>query len=211
MPQKKYRVDLTGDERAELEQLLKSGKHNSGKLPRARILLLADAGKTDTEIAAALAGGATDGRAHPAAIRRAGLGWLRGEIKAARARASGGKASGASDCRRLPGCSLRTRRLDAAAFGGQGGRTRLCRFDSARNHQRDAQKNKLKPWLRKQWCVGTVTAEYVAAMEDVLDLYAEDYNQQYRVVCFDEREQAIGGGAAPGIGCRFGQARTLRL
>ena len=37
-----------------------------------------------------------------------------------------------------------------------------------------------------------MTAEYIAAMEDVLDLYAEDYNEQFPVVCFDEREQATG-------------------
>ncbi len=54
MPQKKYHVDLTDDERAELEQMLKAGKHNSRKLTRARILLLADAGKTDAEVVAAL-------------------------------------------------------------------------------------------------------------------------------------------------------------
>jgi len=54
MPQKKYHVDLTKEEHGELEQLLKSGKHNSRKLTRARILLLADAGKTDAEIASAL-------------------------------------------------------------------------------------------------------------------------------------------------------------
>jgi transposase len=54
MPQKKYHVDLTDDERAELEQMLKAGKHKSRKLTRARILLLADAGKNDSEIIAAL-------------------------------------------------------------------------------------------------------------------------------------------------------------
>ncbi len=54
MPQKKYHVDLTDEERTELEQLLKSGKHKSRKLTRARILLLADVGNTDAEIAAAL-------------------------------------------------------------------------------------------------------------------------------------------------------------
>ena len=54
MPQKKYHVDLTNDERCQLEQLLNSGKHNSRKLTRARILLLADAGKTDAEIIGAL-------------------------------------------------------------------------------------------------------------------------------------------------------------
>ncbi len=37
MPQKKYHVDLTKEEHGELEQLLKSGKHNSRKLTRARI------------------------------------------------------------------------------------------------------------------------------------------------------------------------------
>ncbi len=54
MPQKKYHVDLTAEERAEMEGLLKSGKHNSRKLTRTRILLLADAGKTDAEIVVAL-------------------------------------------------------------------------------------------------------------------------------------------------------------
>ncbi len=54
MPQKKYHVDLTADERCELERLLKSGKHNSRKMTRVRILLLADAGKSDAEIVAAL-------------------------------------------------------------------------------------------------------------------------------------------------------------
>ncbi len=54
MPQKKYHVDLTDDERNELEKLLKGGEHKSRKLTRARILLLADAGKTDAEIVAAL-------------------------------------------------------------------------------------------------------------------------------------------------------------
>jgi transposase len=54
MPQKKYHVDLTDDERAELEKLLKGGKHKSRKLTRARILLLADAGRTDAEIVIAL-------------------------------------------------------------------------------------------------------------------------------------------------------------
>lgn len=50
MPQKKYLVDLTDSEKLELEKLLKSGSHQSRKLTRARILLLANGGKTDSEI-----------------------------------------------------------------------------------------------------------------------------------------------------------------
>ena len=36
-----------------------------------------------------------------------------------------------------------------------------------------------------------MTAEYIAAMEDVLDLYAEDYNEQFPVVCFDETSKQM--------------------
>ena len=33
-------------------------------------------------------------------------------------------------------------------------------------------KSQLKPWLKQMWCTGTLTGEYLANMEDVLDLYA---------------------------------------
>jgi hypothetical protein len=32
-------------------------------------------------------------------------------------------------------------------------------------------KNELKPWQHEHWCLPTVGGEFVAAMEDVLDLY----------------------------------------
>ncbi|MCZ6866375.1 MAG: IS630 family transposase, partial [Chloroflexi bacterium] len=32
-------------------------------------------------------------------------------------------------------------------------------------------KNELKPWQKKEWCIPEVSAEFVACMEDVLDLY----------------------------------------
>ena len=31
----------------------------------------------------------------------------------------------------------------------------------------------VKPWQRKMWCIPCVDTEYVARMEDVLDLYSE--------------------------------------
>ena len=54
MARKKYRVDLTAEERQTLEQLLQCGKSSARKLVRARILLQADEGLTDEEIATAL-------------------------------------------------------------------------------------------------------------------------------------------------------------
>lgn len=54
MPKKIYIVDLTEEERAYLLDFIKSDKKSARKLNRARILLLADEGKSDSEIAAAL-------------------------------------------------------------------------------------------------------------------------------------------------------------
>ena len=49
----RYRVDLTGDERAELSQMLSAGKCGA-RLKRAQILLAADDGVSDDEIERAL-------------------------------------------------------------------------------------------------------------------------------------------------------------
>jgi transposase len=57
VPMKKYRVALSAEERMTLKQLLRSGKAGTRKLTRARILLKADDGLSDEEIAAALAVG----------------------------------------------------------------------------------------------------------------------------------------------------------
>jgi transposase len=54
MARKKYVVDLTAEERQTVEQMLQKGKSSARKLTRARILLQADEGLTDEEIATAL-------------------------------------------------------------------------------------------------------------------------------------------------------------
>jgi transposase len=54
MARKKYLVELTAEERTTLEELLQKGKRSARTLLRARILLQADEGGTDEEIATAL-------------------------------------------------------------------------------------------------------------------------------------------------------------
>ena len=44
----------------------------------------------------------------------------------------------------------------------------------------------VKPWQRKMWCIPRVDTEYVARMEDVLDLYTDTPDPRRPVVCFDE-------------------------
>ena len=56
----------------------------------------------------------------------------------------------------------------------------------------------MKPWQREEWCIPSVSAEFVAAMEDVLDLYAEPYDPQRPTICFDETStQLIGESRIP--------------
>ena len=54
MPKKKYIVDLTDEERAELLALTAKGTVRARKMKRAQILLLADEGQTDVQIMSAL-------------------------------------------------------------------------------------------------------------------------------------------------------------
>lgn len=63
MPAIKYVVDLSEPEREQLRQLIRKGTASARKLTRARMLLLADAGRSDEQVAQALqAGSATVGR-----------------------------------------------------------------------------------------------------------------------------------------------------
>jgi transposase len=54
MPKKQYVVDLSTDEREQLQQLLRRGKASARKLTRARVLLKSADGLTDDQIVAAL-------------------------------------------------------------------------------------------------------------------------------------------------------------
>src|SRR3954463_16575441 len=55
-----------------------------------------------------------------------------------------------------------------------------------RTKRRFVAENELKPWREKMWCVPKIDGEYVARMEDVLDLYAEPPDPARPVVCLDE-------------------------
>lgn len=48
-------------------------------------------------------------------------------------------------------------------------------------------KNDLKPWLKEQWCIPPeANADFVCAMEDVLDVYHRFYSPTHPLVCLDE-------------------------
>jgi hypothetical protein len=56
----------------------------------------------------------------------------------------------------------------------------------------------LKPWLKTRWCLPPVgSAEFVAQMEDVLDVYERPYDAFRPQVCLDETSTQLVGEVTP--------------
>lgn len=56
---------------------------------------------------------------------------------------------------------------------------------------RSYEKNEIKPWLVKEWCIPKVDAEFVAKMEDVLEVYQRSYDPLCPVVYIDETNKQL--------------------
>jgi hypothetical protein len=41
------------------------------------------------------------------------------------------------------------------------------------------------------WCIAEITPEYRERMYRLLDLYEEDYNRKYPVICIDEKSKQL--------------------
>jgi transposase len=183
----RYRVELSQTERRELTALLSGGKHAARRLKRAQILLAADAGASDEAIARSVGvGGSTVYRTK----RRFVLGNLEMALSEEPRPGASRKLSGkeeallvATACSSPPAGRARwTLELLAGELVRLTEHSRVSR----ETVRRRLTENHLKPWRKDMWCVPQVDAEYVARMEDVLDLYAEEPDPSRPVVCFDE-------------------------
>jgi len=66
----------------------------------------------------------------------------------------------------------------------------------------------LKPWLKRRWCLTTEPdAAFVAALEDVLDVYARPVDPARPLVCFDESGKALQTDARPSQAVAPGRVR----
>jgi hypothetical protein len=73
-----------------------------------------------------------------------------------------------------------------------------------------AQKNDLKPWLQKQWVIPPQgNAEFVCAMEDVLEVYQRPYDPRRPVVCLDETSKQLVGETRTPVPAAPGQPRRI--
>ena len=69
--------------------------------------------------------------------------------------------------------------------------------------------NSLKPWRKDMGCIPKVDAAYVAAMEDVLDLYNGTLDPNHPAVCFDESPVQLIGETRIPVPARPGQHRRF--
>ena len=199
MGRAKYVVELAEEERVRLRSLLRGGKASVRMVTRARVLLKADEGYTDGAIAAALeVATATVGRIRKRLVEEGLEHALREQPRPGQRRKLSGKQEAhviAVACSTPPeGRGRWTLRLLARKVVELG----FAPSISPETVRQMLKKNELKPWQREEWCIPAVSAEFVAAMEDVLDLYEEPYDPQRPTVCFDETStQLIGESRIP--------------
>jgi transposase len=206
----RYRVTLTPDERHQLRELTSGGMRAVRQVKRAQILLAADAQASDDRIAADVGVGTSTVYRTKQHFVEDGLARALSETP----RPGAPRKLSASDEARLiaVACSAppagRARwTLDLLA----GELVRLTTHEtlSSATVGRRLAEMKLKPWREKMWCIPAVNAEYVARMEDVLDLYAEPPDPRRPVVCFDETPRQLIGEARVPIQAQPGKPRRV--
>ncbi|KHT64431.1 transposase [Photobacterium gaetbulicola] len=184
----KHLVELTSSEIEQLQSICRKGKHNVRKLKRAKLLLLADKQQHTTDEIVKLADVSSS------TIFRTKRRYVEDGLEAALnegARTGALRKTSAHDDAMLVAiaCSEPPSGVSQWSLSLLGDRLiSLTDLESISYEtiRRRLKENKLKPWQKKMWCIASIDAEYIARMEDVLELYAEPEDSQYPVVNFDE-------------------------
>ena len=206
----RHRGTLTADERSQLAALVQGGKAAVRRIKRAQILLASDAGTTDEAIAASISVGTSTVYRTKRRFVEEGLEQALSEEPrpgAERKLSTTEEAMlVATACTKAPAGRARwTLELLADEM------VRLTNHESLSSEtvRRRLAENALKPWQKKMWCIPKVDAEFVARMEDVLELYAEAPDEKRPVVCFDETPRQLIGEARVPVAARPG--KTARV
>jgi len=201
---KRYHVDLSPDDRQHLEHLITRGKTAARVITRARILLKASDGAKDDQIVAALG----TSRATVGRMRRFASGGLDAVLtdkpQPGRPRALSSTQAAhliAIACSDAPDghdhWPLRLLGQKAVELGYVEG-------ISPETVRQVLKKNELKPWKHEEWCLPRVGGAFVAAIEDVLEVYADAYDPHRPVVCLDEKSVTLHADGSPPLPVRPG-------
>ncbi|MFV8756488.1 IS630 family transposase [Nannocystaceae bacterium ST9] len=205
-----YIVELTDAEREVLQQSLATAQTRPRKLRRVQILLASDKGLSAEQIAEVLGCGTSS----VYRVRRRFVEEGLEEALHERHRPGGARKLTPRDeavlvalaCSKPPlGRSRWTMELLAREV------VTLVEHESVSREtvRRRLDENDLKPWREKMWCIPEVDAEFVACMEDVLDLYAEEFDPARPVVSFDETPIQLLGETRVPVAVRPGQPRRV--
>lgn len=202
----RYRVELSETEQVELRRLIAGGKAAVRRVKRAQILLAVGAGRRDEEVAAAVGvGTSTVYRVKRRLVEGTLEHALAEEVRPGAQRKLSGHEEAllvATACSAPPlGRARWTLVLLAGAL------VKLTEHPSLSREtvRRRLAENELKPWRKDMWCIPHVDGEFVARMEDLLDLYAERPDARRPVVCFDESPTQLIGEVRTPIAAKRGQ------
>jgi len=202
----RYRVDLTAEERDELGQLLSAGHCAARRLKRAQILLAADGGASDEDISCTIAAsGSTIYRTKRRFVECGLEAALSEQPRCGAERKLTGNEEAlliATACSKPP---VGRSRWTLGLLAGEMVKLTDHQELSRETVRRRLGENHLKPWRKDMWCIPEVDAEYVARMEDVLDLYNEEPDPKRPVVCFDESPTQLIGEVREPIPAKPGQ------
>ena len=217
MSTKRYRIRLTTDEQQELNALVSRGRAAAYKQTHARILLMSDesrsdGGMKDADITSALGvGQSTVERIRKRCVEE-GVESALNRKKQLRRRQKRLDGEGearliAMACGEPPeGRASWTLKL----LADQLVECEIVETISTETVRQALKKNELKPWLKQSWCIPPgQSAEFVCAMEDVLEVYQRPYDGNEVLVCMDEtskqqvKETRVPRPAAPGLSAAY--------
>jgi hypothetical protein len=191
---KKYIVTLSTEERETLLKLINAGTARARTLTHARILLKAADGWPDQQIGAAL-------DVSIPTIVRVRQCFVEGGLEAALrrrppAREYKHKLDGEQEAHLIAlACSTPPEGRSHWSMRLLADRLVQLEYVDSVSHETVRQvlnKNELKPWLKKEWCIPPeADADFVYHMEDVLDVYKRPADPEYPIVCFDETPEQL--------------------
>jgi transposase len=195
----RYAVSLTEAERSELQATVAGGSRLARRVKKAQVLLAADSGASDEEIARLVrVGTSTVYRTKKRLVEEGVEAALSDRPRPGAERKLSAKEEAllmATACTKPP---LGRARWTLKLLAGELVRLTDHASVSTETVRRHMHEKDIKPWQRKMWCISAVDGEYVARMEDVLELYDEEPDPSFPVICFDESPtQLIGETRVP--------------
>jgi transposase len=187
---RKHIIELSEEQRQQVEQMIRSGTASARKIMHAHIVLKSEQGWSDKKIMEAFGVGestiwrvrrrflehglddALDRRPQPERPQKRILNGVHEAHLIALCCGSHPEGRARWSLRLLADRFVQVEEVETVSY---------------ETIRRTLKKNELKPWLKEYWCIPPkANAEFVSQMEDVLEVYQRPYDARFPLVCLDE-------------------------